>query len=358
MKLLVKDLRVQLPNFDLAVAELDLESRFTVLFGPSGSGKTTLLEAIAGLRRVSSGVIRQGDRVLTDTARNVFVPPRLRRIGYVPQDLGLFPHLSVRDNLLYGSASGAKPLFSLAHVAEALELQSLLGRRSPDLSGGESRRVALARALLSSPEILLLDEPLANLDLPLKRRILPGLARIRDEFKIPMVYVTHDRSEALSLAEKIVVMAAGRVLQSGTVADVFRKPADLAVAGIVSVETIQPGRVIERNEMLVVVQAGSARITALAPDLPAGTVLAQVCIRAEDVVLLKEDAPVSSPRNRWTALVRGVSAEGPLMRVDLDCGFPLAALLTRQACEELQIQPGRKVIALVKAPQVHLIPAV
>jgi molybdopterin-binding protein len=189
----------------------------------------------------------------------------------------------------------------------------------------------------------------------LKTKILPCLTRIRDEFRIPMLYVTHDRFETLSLADEMVVLVNGRVAQTGTVQDVFSRPANLAIAGIVAVETIRPGRIVKTENDLVTVSIGSALLTATNQNLPSGADEVHVCIRAEDVILFKGADASGSARNRLASVVKAVASAGPLMRIDLDCGFPLVALLTRQACEELGLQPGARAMALVKAPQVHLI---
>jgi molybdate transport system ATP-binding protein len=162
-------------------------------------------------------LIQLGEQVLTDTEKRAFVPARLRRIGYVPQDLALFPHLSVKQNLLYGhkTETDSESIFSYEHVVKVLEIQTHTERRVQNLSGGEKQRVALARALLSSPRILLLDEPLASLDTGLKSRIIPHLARVRDEFKIAMLYVTHDWPEVRSLCGEVLMMDRGRVVRRG-----------------------------------------------------------------------------------------------------------------------------------------------
>jgi molybdate transport system ATP-binding protein len=354
VKLALQKICLPLANFSLEV-NLELRGRITVLFGPSGSGKTSLLDLIAGLRRPVSARIELDGEVLTDTASGVMVPPHRRRIGYVPQDLALFPHLSVTQNLLYGKRAEPAPPFSFEKIMALLELQPLLQRRVTDLSGGERQRVALGRALLSAPRLLLLDEPLASLDARLKAKILPCLTRIRDECGVPILYVTHDRFEALTLADEMVVMAAGKVVQSGPVHEVFSRPADLSVAGILTVESVLTGRVLKVSEDLVTVAVGTTQITAMENDLPPGTTDVSVCIRAEDVILIRGEAGPSSPRNHLPGTVRAVSREGPLMRVELDCGFPLVALLTKQACEELALAPGQAVIALVKAPSIHLI---
>lgn len=195
-----------------------IEARVVVLFGPSGAGKTTVLESIAGLRRPQRGVIRIGERTLFDAAAGVDVPCHRRRVGYVPQDLALFPHLNVRRNILYGAASGnsaaSGPGAGFEQVVALLELGPLLDRGVAGLSGGERQRVALARALVASPALLLLDEPLAALDAALRSRILPYLERIRDELATPMLYVSHAEAEARALADWVVVLDAGRVVRS------------------------------------------------------------------------------------------------------------------------------------------------
>lgn len=189
---------------------VQLDRPVTALFGPSGAGKTTALDAIAGLRRPASGSIIIDGRVLFDRGRSVDVRTHQRHIGYVAQEVALFPHMSVRRNVLYGRREGQK--LSLEAVAVMLEIEALLDRSVPQLSGGERQRVALARALMSAPELLLLDEPLAAVDVERRRRILPYLERVRDELRVPIVYVTHDPSEARQLANEVVVLENGRVV--------------------------------------------------------------------------------------------------------------------------------------------------
>lgn len=213
MNLLLKNVSLPLAEFSLEI-DLEICQQVTAIFGPSGAGKTSLLDLIAGLRQPRSARIQLGDNILIDTTTHTNIPTRHRHIGYVPQDLALFPHLSVQQNLLYGCKTDgtADSLFSYEHVTRVLEIGSLVQRRVTNLSGGEKQRVALARALLTSPKILLLDEPLASLDTILKSKILPFLARIRDEFHVPMIYVTHDWAELQALCSEVLIMERGRIV--------------------------------------------------------------------------------------------------------------------------------------------------
>jgi molybdate transport system ATP-binding protein len=229
------DIELQQGAFTLS-ATIAIDSRAAALFGPSGAGKTTILDAIAGLRTPRRGSIAIDDRVLFSSSARVNLPPHQRHVGYVPQDVALFPHMNVRRNLLYGrhstfaKATVDKPTFvkapvdraavakatpikpDLQAIASMLEINGLIDRRVTDLSGGERQRVALGRALMSGPSLLLLDEPLAAVDVPLRRRILPYLRRVRDELKIPIVYVSHDREEVDALADTVVSLENGRVV--------------------------------------------------------------------------------------------------------------------------------------------------
>jgi molybdate transport system ATP-binding protein len=208
------DLLLRQGSFTLEI-RARLDARITALFGSSGAGKTTVLDTIAGLRHPSSGSIRVGARVLFDSQHGIDVPTRHRHIGYVAQDVALFPHMSVQRNVLYGRRDGQR--LSLETVTRMLEIAPLLARSVAQLSGGERQRVALARALMSAPELLLLDEPLAAVDVERRRRILPYLERVRDELMVPIIYVTHDASEVRQLAEHVVVLENGRVTGAGSV---------------------------------------------------------------------------------------------------------------------------------------------
>jgi molybdate transport system ATP-binding protein len=191
------------------MATVRIDSRAAALFGPSGAGKTTILDAIAGLRTPRRGSIDVDGRVLFSSTGRINLPPHQRRVGYVPQDVALFPHMNVRRNLLYGRHPGVSP--DLDRVVGMLEIERLVDRDVTELSGGERQRVALGRALMSGPSLLLLDEPLAAVDVPLRRRILPYLRRVRDEVRVPIVYVSHDREEVEELADVVVRVEGGKV---------------------------------------------------------------------------------------------------------------------------------------------------
>jgi molybdate transport system ATP-binding protein len=329
----------------------------TVLFGPSGAGKSTVLRCLAGLERPDQGNIRFENEVWFEAARGTFLPPSKRRLGFVPQEYALFPHLNVEHNVAYGlrELPAAERRTRLRETLDWLELEDLAKRQPRELSGGQQQRVALARAVARRPRLLLLDEPLSALDAPARVRLRAELRQLLLHLAIPAILVTHDRNEALALGDQIAVMDAGCIVQQGRVDEVFSRPANVQVAGIVAVETVQPGRVIGSADGLVIVAIGQQKLTALAHDLPPNTTDVYVCIRAEDVILVKGEAPHSSPRNSLDATVRRLTQEVPLVRVELDCGFPLLALLTRQACEELALRENDRVLALIKAPHIHLI---
>ena len=236
------DLELPLARFVLRV-QARLDQGVTAVMGPSGSGKTSLLEAIAGLRGATRGRITIGDVVLLDSERRVRLPPEARRIGYVPQDAGLFPHLSVLGNVRFGVRGEAHLVDG---VLDLLEIRGLLERRPRSLSGGEKQRVALARALATRPRLLLLDEPLAALDVGLRERILPYLVRIRDEWKVPCLYVTHNVGEALALAGYLLLLQAGGVEAEGAPLALLDSPS-LAREAAGGIENLLPARVLSHD---------------------------------------------------------------------------------------------------------------
>ncbi|MCC6820020.1 MAG: ABC transporter ATP-binding protein [Verrucomicrobia subdivision 3 bacterium] len=324
----------------------------TVLFGPSGCGKTTVLRCLAGLERPEQGSIQFGGRTWFDAGPGICLAPQQRGVGFVFQDYALFPHLTVAGNIGYGLPANEREQ-RVGEMLDRFGLAAVVQQRPRQLSGGQQQRVALARALVCRPRLLLLDEPLSALDAALREELRGELRRLLAACDIPVFLVTHDRAEALALGDELVVMSGGTVRQSGPVLEVFNHPADAEVARIVGVETLHPGRIVNLSEGLATVEVGTSRVIGLAPPDEARAVF--VCIRGEDVILQRNDGAASSVRNRLVARIVAVHPGSPLVRVELDAGFPLFAFITRPACEDLDLSPGQPVTALVKAPAVHLI---
>ena len=326
----------------------------TVLFGESGAGKTTILRCLAGLDRPQAGSIRFRGEVWSDARTAAFVSPQARRVGFLFQEYALFPHLSVRRNIAYGLRGEGTAQRRTEEVAALLRIGDLLDRRPAELSGGQKQRVALARALAPAPRLLLLDEPLSALDGPTRAELRVELRRVLEEQRIPAVVVTHDRIEALALGDRIAVLAGGAVRQFGPVPEVFSAPVDAAVARIVGTENVAQARILSRDDGLVTVAIGSARLIALDPG--GGEDEAFACIRAEDVILEPAAAGETSARNELAGVVVAVAREGAMVRAVVECGFRLVALVTRHSAERLGLAPGKKVSALIKAPAVRLVP--
>ena len=335
-------------QFDLTLRP----SGTTVLFGPSGSGKTTLLRMLAGLDRPDRGRIRFGERTWFDGDAGVDLAPQGRRIGYVTQESALFPHMSVTSNVGFGVPIPERHT-RVPKMLILMGIHDLAGRRPAELSGGQRQRVALARAVAARPDLLLLDEPLSALDTAARETLRRDLGRFLRAVSLPAVLVTHDRTEALALGDEGVLIAEGRVLQQGPIAEVFSRPASVEAARVVGVEAVVPARIVGRAEGLVTLDAHGVTLTALDPGPTVNEVFA--CIRADEVILEPGEAPTSA-RNRLSATVTGIHPETAMVRIDLDCGFPFAAFITRAALRELGLSEGSRVSAMIKAPAVHLIP--
>ena len=334
-------------------AEFVSEGRVTALFGRSGAGKTTLVNLIAGLLAPDGGAIRLDGAALVDTDAGIDVPVHRRGVGYVFQEGRLFPHLSVRGNLLYGRRfAGRTGGASLADIAALLDIGGLLDRRPVDLSGGEKQRVAIGRALLANPRLLLMDEPLASLDEGLKGEILPYIERLRDETKLPMVYVSHAVEEVARLADTMVLLAGGKVVASGTVNEVFGRLDLRPYTGQFEASVVLSARIVHHDP------AGDATLL----DHPAGALqvpllrgapgtMARLRVRARDVALAVGEPGRLSIRNRLAGTVAEIgAAQGQLVEVRLDVGGdPLIARITRGAAAALELKVGQPVVALIKS---------
>jgi molybdate transport system ATP-binding protein len=333
------------------------EGSVLVAFGPSGAGKTTLLRCLAGLESVDRGRISFSGVVWADAESRAFVRPQRRKVGYVPQDYALFPHLSVRRNIEYalGRAARKRERAWIDGLLQLFEIDALQDSAPLAISGGQRQRVALARALAGRPRLLLLDEPLSALDLPTRRALRLELRRCLRRLAVPAVLVTHDWEEALALGDQMVALAAGRTLQCGPPSEILTRPANLDVAAIVGVDAIVPGEIVETAEGVAKVRIGPQTLSAAAPETAAGPEV-WVCLRAEEVTVEIGEAARTSARNHLVGRITEVAPAGALVRATLDVGFPLVALVTRQAVSDLGIAPGREIRAGIKATAVHLIP--
>lgn len=328
----------------------------TALFGRSGSGKTTLVNVIAGLVRPDSGRVAVGDDILLDTALGIDLPRHKRRVGYVFQDARLFPHLGVRQNLVFGRWFAGRDVSgpSLDEVVDLLGLGGLLGRRPAGLSGGERQRVAIGRALLAGPRLLLMDEPLASLDEARKAEILPFIERLRDASGVPIVYVSHALPEVIRLADTVVLLDGGLVVAAGPATDVLSRPDAGGVGAERDVGTLLEA-VIDRHDAAYGLTALSTAIGPLMTprlDLLPG-MRRRVRVQARDVMLSRARPEGLSALNVFPAVVLGVDAEvgdSASRLVRLTCGDgTLLARITRRSVDVLGIAPGLPVFAIVKS---------
>ncbi|AFY19595.1 molybdenum ABC transporter ATP-binding protein [Pseudomonas sp. UW4] len=349
-------LKLDYPGFALDV-DLQLPGRgVTALYGHSGSGKTTCLRCIAGLERADQGFIQVNDEVWQDSANKVFVAPYKRALGYVFQEASLFPHLSVLANLEFGLKRIPKPQrrVDMAHASELLGISHLLDRRPQHLSGGERQRVGIARALLTSPKLLLMDEPLAALDAQRKSEILPYLQRLHDELDIPVLYVSHSQDEVARLADHIVLLSNGKALASGPIGQTLAR-LDLPLAMGDDAGVVIEGRVsaYDADYQLLSLQLPGTSLNIRVPHTPMDAGQALRCkVQARDVSLNLHSAGQSSILNRLPVTVvsemNADNAAHVLIRLDA-AGTPLLARITRYSRDHLNIHPGQQLWALIKA---------
>jgi molybdate transport system ATP-binding protein len=351
--------RIPLAPFELDI-DVTFEARVTSIFGPSGSGKTTLLDAIAGLRAIAAGEIEINGSVLFSSARGINRPPQQRGIGYVPQEGALFPHLPVRKNILFGAqrspiADGPRGI-TIDHVVAVLEINKLLDRSVIEISGGEAQRVALARAILSRPQLLLLDEPLAALDIALKERILPYLGRVRDEFAIPMIYVTHNLTEVLTLADWVLMIQQGRLVTQGVPHEVLRSAHAITQIPDEQFENVFTASFVESD-------AGSGRTRV---RLPSGTELfipylpqpnrsLQIRVSADDILIGTKRPEGLSASNILPGTIRQIDLADGQAIVTVSAGQDFYVRLTSAAVTSLGLKEGMSVFLVIKTRSFYLV---
>jgi molybdate transport system ATP-binding protein len=345
----IESVSVRLGEFSVKDISLDVSpDEYLIILGPTGAGKTVLLETIAGIHTPDSGKIYLDDTDITS------MEPRLRNIGMVYQDYMLFPHLTVEENIAFGlrqrKVSPAEQKKIVKEMCTLLEIDHLAGRYPGTLSGGEQQRAALARALVLKPKILLLDEPMSALDGRTRERMRAELSRIRNLTGTTIIQITHHFDDVFSLADRIAIMRDGRLVQAGETSDVFLHPHDTFVAEFLGIGNIIRGTsAISGN--IVRITAGSGPVFFAASGIT-GDVVAT--LHAEDVIVSQEPF-ASSARNCLSGSVSEIIPFGSTIRLILDVGFPLTALLTRESCHDLCLGPGSRVYATFKASAVHVI---
>jgi molybdate transport system ATP-binding protein len=349
------EIRVGFGDFDLNVNQHMPLDGISALFGPSGCGKSTLLRIVSGLEHSAQGRIRFGDEIWQDSARRIFVPPYKRGVGYVFQDTRLFPHLTVAGNLRYAERRSRDSVnkINLEDVVAALDLGPLLGRRPHSLSGGERQRVAIGRALLTRPRLLLMDEPLAALDIRRKAEILPYIERLPDAFGIPIVYVTHSIDEVARLARRMLALDAGRIVAEGPVSDVLERLDLQPVTGRFEAGVVLSARVIRHdpNYCLTYLDHHGQSIVMPMADIAVGSDI-RLRIRARDVSLATERPNGISIRNILSGTLVEIAEEPGTAFAEtlIDIGGArVRARITRSAVAELGLALGKPTFALVKS---------
>ncbi|WP_304819828.1 molybdenum ABC transporter ATP-binding protein [Candidatus Binatus sp.] len=346
-------------SFALA-AEFEAPPGFTMLLGPSGSGKTTLLNCIAGLARPDAGTIALNGRVLFDSSSRINLPVQQRKLGYLFQNLALFPHLTIAENVEYGISKlpNAERIERAAAALESFRIAHLTARKPHEISGGERQRAALARALVTNPAMLLLDEPLLALDLATKAKIVDDLRTWNAEHAVPIVYVTHAPEEAYALGERVVVLDNGRVVARGRPNEVLKAPRHETVAQIVGFENVFDATVQSTSEtqgtMLCRLDRSSAEI-----DVPLGHAAIgdriRIAIRAGDIIVATEPPTHLSARNRLAARIVAIRREGSRVILTIEAGVEFEVHVTPRASDELELINGRQVWLVIKSYSCHLV---
>ncbi|OJW24915.1 MAG: molybdenum ABC transporter ATP-binding protein [Rhodospirillales bacterium 69-11] len=352
-------LRHRFPDIALDVEFAVPDPGVTVLFGPSGAGKSSIIAAVAGLLRTDAARIEVGGTPLADTGSGLWLPPEKRRVGLVFQDARLFPHMSVETNLRYGLRRAPQGPIRLDTVVDLLGIRALLPRRPRTLSGGERQRVAIGRALLAQPRLLLMDEPLASLDASRKAEIMPYLTQLKTDLRLPVLYVTHAPDEVAQLADWVVLVESGRVVGHGPVSEIAAR-ADLPFAQRDDAGALLLAEIAESDgrRALTRLVAGGASFWVPLLDGPIGT-RHRIRIPAREIILATRAPEAISLHNVVPGRVRRIAPEGPRRSVLVEIGLPDGALLSRvtiDAIARLGLGEGAEVLALIKSTSIEVLP--
>lgn len=334
-------------KFSLTDINLNIENNeYFVILGPTGVGKTVILEIIAGLIKPDSGDVFINEKRITN------LPPEDRHVGMVYQDYMLFPHLNVEENIIFGLKSRKvkkdKIRYLLNNIVELFHIEHLLERKTKNLSGGEKQRVTLARALITSPKVLLLDEPLSALDPQTKEKFIEDLKNLHKQLKTTTIHVTHDFNEAFSLSDKIAIMKNGKIIQDGISSEVFNKPNSDFVAHFTGTKNIFKGEITKNNSETYVFVNG---VKIMVATQKKGNV--NISIRPEDI-LISINPFYSSARNVFSGVIKRINEQLSLVHITVDIGIPLVVYVTKQSSKELNLVENKKVFITFKASAVHV----
>jgi molybdate transport system ATP-binding protein len=350
----------RLSNVFALEAEFEASAGFTMLLGPSGCGKTTLLNCVAGFVRPDTGRISLGGRVLFDSSSGIEMPVPQRQVGYVFQNLALFPHMTVEQNIQYGLVKipAADRHTRMMAMLESFRIPHLVGRKPNEISGGERQRVALARSLVTNPTMLLLDEPLSALDTASKSKILDDLRDWNAAHRIPVLYVTHSAAEAFAVGENVVVLQAGRILAQGTPQNVLSTPRHETIAQIVDFENVFDATVKSIDEARGTM-IGQLDKTLTQLEVPLGGAepgaRLRIAIRAGDIILATEQPHGLSARNTFPGKVRSIRREGVTVIAIVEAGATFEVHLTPTSADDLKLKDGAEVWVVIKTYSCNLV---
>ncbi|PLX69520.1 MAG: molybdenum ABC transporter ATP-binding protein [Denitrovibrio sp.] len=333
-------------NFRLDASFVCNKGMVTALFGKSGSGKTSIINMIAGLQKPDVGRIAVGERLLFDSYQNINIPTQKRNAGYIFQDGRLFPHMSVESNLRYGFKGQKNEMFQ--EIIELLGIEDLLERRPHKLSGGEKQRVAIGRALLTSPDFLLMDEPLSALDSARKQELIPFIGRMVEKFKMPVVYVTHSLDELLALGDNAVLMSNGSCIESGSVEEVVSNPANMEHLGLTGRVSVLKAVAVDQHNSSGIISLVDGKLMIPTRQYKTGTKL-RVTLRSEDVTISIKKPEGLSARNIIKGKVTKMeqTTDGAI-GIKIDIGVNVYATITSEAVSDLHIENGSEVFIILK----------